>query len=179
MFLFVRSRQLCFQPVPIRRNLYRWTWWPLLRMPSWNCETCEISKCITSINFPNRLQSRSQSPRYPCPAERATGTSGIIDFLVTRFLVSSHLHRREPIQEQKTKKETKISWNDPVFFWQIRAYGITEKLHNGPYLLSYFPDSVQNISYLCCCYTDQLPETLEPIDARSYSAGLLIWQKKG
>ena len=176
MFLFVRSRRLCFQPVPIRRNLYRCH---SCACPAGTAgKSCEISKCITSINFPNRLQSRSQSPRYPCPAERATGTSGIIHFLVTRFLVSSHLHRREPIQEQKTKKETKISWNDPVFFWQIRAYGITEKLHNGPYLLSYFPDSVQNISYLCCCYTDQLPETLEPIDARSYSAGLLICQKK-
>ena len=37
------------------------------------------------------------------------GPQGIIHFLVTRFLVSSHLHRRETIQEQKTKKETKIS----------------------------------------------------------------------
>ena len=50
-------------------------------------------------------QSRSQSPRYPCPAERETRDSGIKRFRMTRFLSWVQPRRREHLDKMATNAE--------------------------------------------------------------------------
>ena len=52
-----------------------------------------------------KTQSRSQSPRYPYPAERETRDSGTKQFRMTRFLSWVQLRRRKRLDKMATNAE--------------------------------------------------------------------------
>ena len=61
--------------------------------------------CSSPVSILTPQQSRSQSPRYPYPAERETRDSGTKRFRMTRFLSWVQLRRRKRLDKMATNAE--------------------------------------------------------------------------